>query len=89
MDVYDGDEFEATEAELAAWTRAALLTVATPSEADRLYHAIRPAADAAYESGLVQGLCREGAVELLQSAAVEEARRLIALGTYSDTAGSR
>ncbi|MCK9486525.1 MAG: hypothetical protein M0R73_07465 [Dehalococcoidia bacterium] len=84
MDTIPGDTMDATgasgeasEAELAAWTRSALLTVAPTSEVGRLHEAVRATVEEAYESALVQGLCRDGARELLQTTAVEEARRLL------------
>ncbi len=78
MDIVEEDlALEADE-----WLRAAVAS-ATPDipaiEVDRLVEAVRPAAEEAFESGLVQGLCREGARELLETTAVQEVRRLLVI----------
>ena len=75
MERSDADE----STDLALWAHAALTAVAPPAEVRRLLDAVLPVAVEAYESALVQGLCREGARELLETTAAEEARRLLAL----------
>ncbi len=75
----DDTATEVSRAELAGWTRAVVATLAPASETPRIVEVLLPAAEEAYESALVQGLCRDGAREVLDTTVAEETRRLLGL----------
>lgn len=81
---------EPTPTEFASWTSAALGTAGVPdADAGRIAAEVCPAARAAYEDALVQGLCRDGAREVFVTAVAEQAHRLIERGAWPIRAGAR